>query len=162
MMAVGMSNFLEQLVAEWYEFNEYFVRRNTRVGKRSQGGFESELDVVAFNPAKNHLVHIEVSSDAGSWTIREARLMAKFECGFKYIPALFKGVTLPEIERIAIFSEVRGKRHPQTIANGKRWPMDEFLRKVRDGIPSSYKQVIHEQSVILRALQLAKDYWLPA
>ncbi len=154
-----MDNFLESLVAEWYEFNGYFVRRNTRVGKRQRGGFESELDVVAFCPAKNHLVHIEVSSDAGSWPTRESRLTKKFEWGLKCIPGWFNGITLPEIERIAIFGEVRGKGHPKTIAGGKLLPMDEFLRIVKEGLPSSYKQVIHEQFAILRALQLAKEYW---
>jgi len=52
-------NHLEQLVAEWYEYQGYFVRRNVHVGKRSNGGWECELDVVAFNPSEKHLVHIE-------------------------------------------------------------------------------------------------------
>ncbi|MDB5072672.1 MAG: hypothetical protein JWM87_3783 [Candidatus Eremiobacteraeota bacterium] len=43
-------NFLEQLVAEWYEYRGYFVRRNVLVGRRSQGGQDGELDIVAFNP----------------------------------------------------------------------------------------------------------------
>ncbi|MGB6744324.1 MAG: hypothetical protein WBE38_11815 [Terracidiphilus sp.] len=157
-----MDNFLESLVAEWYEFTGYFVRRNTRVGKLARGSYEGELDVVAFSPTKNKLIHIEVSSDAGSWPVRESRLTKKFDCGRKYIPGLFSGIALPEIERIAIFSEVRGKRHPSTIANGKLLPMDEFLREVREGLPSSYQQVIHEQFVILRSLQLAKEYWTRA
>ena len=38
-------NHLESLVAEWYEFRGYFVRRNIRVGKRSKGGYECELCV---------------------------------------------------------------------------------------------------------------------
>ena len=50
-----MINFLEQLVAEWYEFQGYFVRRNVRVGERPGGGHDSELDVVAFHPTKKHL-----------------------------------------------------------------------------------------------------------
>lgn len=157
-----MDNFLESLVAEWYEFQGYFVRRNRRVGKRQRGGFEGELDVVAFCPKKNHLAHIEVSSDADSWATRESRLTKKFECGRKYIPELFSGIALPEIKQTAIFSEVHGTGHPSTIAGGELLPMDEFLHKVREGLPSSYEQVIHEQFVILRALQLAKDYWLPA
>lgn len=37
-----MPNFLEQLVAEWYEFRGYFVWRNINVGPRPKGGFESE------------------------------------------------------------------------------------------------------------------------
>ena len=68
-----MANFLEQLVAEWYEFRGYFVRRNINVGPRARGS-ESELDVVAFHPTKRHLVHIEPSMDAHSWK-READLL---------------------------------------------------------------------------------------
>jgi hypothetical protein len=34
---------LEQLVAEWYEFQGYFVRRNVRVGRRLKGGHDGEL-----------------------------------------------------------------------------------------------------------------------
>ena len=60
------SNFLEELVAEWYQFQEYFIRRNVLVGRLDHGGHEGELDIVAFHPSKNHLVHIEPSSDADS------------------------------------------------------------------------------------------------
>ena len=49
-------NFLEQLVAEWYEFNGYFVRRNVKVGPRAKGGHDGELDVVAFHPGRKSLV----------------------------------------------------------------------------------------------------------
>ena len=44
------SNHLEQLVAEWYEIQDFFVKRNIKVGKRAQGGYECELDIVAFHP----------------------------------------------------------------------------------------------------------------
>ena len=43
-------NHLESLVAEWYEFRGYFVRRNVPVGKRPKGGYDCELDIVAFHP----------------------------------------------------------------------------------------------------------------
>ena len=59
-------NHLEQLVAEWYEYQGYFVRKNVLVGKRAKGGYECELDIVAFNPATKKLVHIEPSLDAGT------------------------------------------------------------------------------------------------
>ncbi len=61
------TNYLEQLIAEWYEYKGYYVRRNLLVGKRVKGGFECELDVVTFNPKAKHLVHIEPSMDANSW-----------------------------------------------------------------------------------------------
>lgn len=54
-------NFLEQLVAEWYEYRGFFVRRNVNVGKRTAGGHEGELDVVAFHPVEKLLVQIETS-----------------------------------------------------------------------------------------------------
>ncbi|MCE5254186.1 MAG: hypothetical protein LLG45_08295 [Actinomycetia bacterium] len=66
-------NHLESLVAERYEFNGYFVCRNVRVGRRPKGGYECELDVVAFNPEKGALVHIEPSLDADNWQERERR-----------------------------------------------------------------------------------------
>ncbi len=39
-------NHLEQLVAEWLQFNGYYVRVSVQVGPRPKGGFEGELDVV--------------------------------------------------------------------------------------------------------------------
>jgi hypothetical protein len=60
-------NHLEQLVSEWLDYNGYFVRKNVLVGKRSAGGYECELDVVAFNTQTNHLIQVEPSLDADSW-----------------------------------------------------------------------------------------------
>ena len=95
-------NFLEQLVAEWYEFRGYFVRRKINVGPSLKGKFEFELDIVAFHPGKPHLVHIEPSMDATSWDQREKRYTAKFGAGKKHIPSLFSGFDLPEIDQIAL------------------------------------------------------------
>jgi hypothetical protein len=67
------NNYLEDLVAEWYQFQGYFVQRNVRVGRRATGGYECELDVVAFHPGKKHLVHVEPTMDGGSWERRELR-----------------------------------------------------------------------------------------
>jgi len=80
------NNFLEQLVAEWYEYRGYFVRRNVPVGRRARGGYEAELDVVAFNPGTRHLVHLEPSMDAESWETRERRFRRKFDAGREHIP----------------------------------------------------------------------------
>jgi hypothetical protein len=97
-------NHLEELVAEWYQLQGYFVRRNVQVGKRPQGGYECELDIVAFHPRLQKLVHIEPSLDANRWEKREQRYTKKFEAGRRYIPALFEGLTLPsDLEQIALF-----------------------------------------------------------
>jgi hypothetical protein len=89
------ANYLEQLIAEWYEHQGFFVRRNVLAGKRLKGGHECELDVVAFHPHKKLLVHIEPSMDASSWDERERRYKKKFDAGRKYIPHLFQGLELP-------------------------------------------------------------------
>ena len=45
------ANYLEQMIAVWYEYRGFFVRRNVLVGKRPKGGYECELDVVAYGGA---------------------------------------------------------------------------------------------------------------
>src|SRR5438270_8114137 len=99
-----VANHLEQLVAEWYEYQGYYIRRNVKVGKRQRGGWEAELDIVAFHPESNRLKQIECSLDAESWAHREERYRKKFEAGRKYIPGLFKGLKVPDtIEQEAVF-----------------------------------------------------------
>jgi hypothetical protein len=157
-----MSNFLEQLVAEWYECQGFFVRRNFRVGKRVKGGYEGELDVVAFHPKEKRIVHIEASSDASSWERREESFRQKFAKGRKYISEVFPDIDVSgiNVEAIALLAEVRGKKHPSKVGEGTVKPMDEFLDEIKAWLPGSTERVIPEQYVILRSLQLAKDYWL--
>lgn len=114
------SNHLEQLVAEWYEYQGYFVRRNIKVGRRAKGGYEGELDIVALHPERSHLVHIETSLDTLSWERREERFRRKFEAGARHIPALFTGMDIPgEIEAIAVLV-FASKRNRNTLGGGDR------------------------------------------
>lgn len=153
-------NHLEQLTAEWYEFQGYFVRRNIQVGRREKGGYECELDVVAFCPERNRLVHIEPSMDAHTWTTREQRYAKKFEAGRKYIPGLFNGIKLPEdIEQIALLG-YGSKANVQTLAGGKIMTSAEFLAEITEGIAgrSIAKAAIPEQFPLLRTLQFAYQH----
>jgi hypothetical protein len=156
-----MINFLEQLVAEWYEFQGYFIRRNANVGKRPNGGYECELDVVAFHPGKQHLVHIEPSIGSGTWADREASFEAKFRAGKKYIPALFAGFPdLPEIEQMAIMVHAGKQGHP-TVGGARLVLIEEFMREIRDDLAKRpiRRNIVPEQFQILRALQLAAHSW---
>lgn len=155
-----MPNFLEQLVAEWYEYQGFFVRRNVLVGKRTSGGHEGELDVVAFHPVKKRLVHIEASMDSDSWAQREERFSRKFKAGRKYIRTLFEGFeTLPDIEPIALLVMGSSKDHP-TVGGGRVQMISDLMSEIRTTVPEKVaKAVIPEQYVILRALQFAADYW---
>ncbi len=73
-------NFLEQLAAEWYEYQGFFVRRNIKFGGaagRSTGGHSGEIDVLAYKPKGKILVHIETSSDFNSWEKRQLKFTKK-------------------------------------------------------------------------------------
>jgi hypothetical protein len=153
-------NFLEQLVAEWYEYRGFFVRRNVNVGKRTAGGHEGELDVVAFHPVEKLLVQIETSMDAESWAQREEKFKRKFNTGKKHIPALFGGFEpLPEVQHIAVFGMLKNKTRDK-VGGGDVVPVCELLNEIRKKIPSDYAaEAVPEQFVILRTLQFAAQCW---
>jgi len=156
-----MPNFLEQLVAEWYEFQGYFVRRNVNVGKRLNGGYASELDVVAFNPKTQHLVHVEPSMDCYSWEKREKRFAAKFKAGKEHIPALFPSFKkLPEIEQMAVLVYGSEISHSK-IGGGRIVLIKDLMNEIRENLAAREVRnaAVPEQYVILRGLQFAANYW---
>lgn len=153
-------NHLEQLVAEWYEYRGYFVRRNVWVGKRAKGGWECELDVVAFDPKKKHLVQIEPSMDADSWQKRIERYTKKFTAGRKYIPELFEGVQLPsKIEQIALFG--LGRTHGrETIAGGRVMSAGELYKDIISELVKHRvaSAAVPEQYPLLRTIQFCCEH----
>jgi hypothetical protein len=154
-------NHLESLVAEWYEFNGYFVRRNVKVGRRPRGGWECELDVVAFSPEKGSLVHIEPSLDADTWPERERRYAKKFEAGRKYVPGLFPGIPIPnEIEQLALFV-YGGTDVSRDLAGGRVVFVREFLEEVRKELTGRRvsEAAVPETFPLLRTLQFACEFW---
>ncbi len=80
-----MSSHLEDLLYEFYEWQGYIVRRNIKVGRLGHGGWEGDLDIVAYHPSTNALIHLEPSLDALPWHKREERFRRKFRVGRKYI-----------------------------------------------------------------------------
>ncbi|MBM4337526.1 MAG: hypothetical protein FJ108_16690 [Deltaproteobacteria bacterium] len=156
-------NHLESLVAEWHEFQGYFVRRNIQVGKRPAGGYECELDVVAFHPGLKRLVHIEPSLDASSWAVREQRYAKKFAAGRKYIPALFDGVDVPsEIDQIGLFV-YGGGESGRPLSGGRVLFARDFLIEIRSGLVGRRlaKAAVPEEFPLLRTLQFAVEFWDP-
>jgi hypothetical protein len=153
-------NFLEELVAEWYEFQGYFVRRNVLVGRRAKGGYECELDVVAFHPGSKHLVHIEPSMDAQSWAKRDERFTKKFAAGRRHIPELFSGLELPEaFEQIALLGFASNKNR-STVGGGKLLLVDELLREILTSLKDRRiaSSAVPEDKPILRTLQYVAEH----
>jgi len=154
------SNYVAQLVAEYYEYRGYFVRRNVQVGLRAKGGYECELDVIAYDPTNGQLVQVEPSMDADTWPERERRYAKKFDAGRKYIPQLFAGLnTAGGIEQIALFMGGR-TRQTEEFCGGRIVYLREFLITVLKAVRD--KPVMHravpEQYPILRTMQLVNEY----
>jgi hypothetical protein len=153
-------NHLEQLVAEWYEYQGYFVRRNVQVGRRPKGGYDCELDVVAFSPEKQRLVHIEPSMDAHTWAKREERFARKFNAGREHIPSLFKGLAIPsEIQQIALLGFASNAK-VKTLAGARIQTTAELFSEIVAGISGKRvaKAAIPEQYALLRTIQFACEH----
>jgi len=151
---------LENLIAEFYDWKGYLVKRNVKVGRLLHGGWEMEIDVVAYHPHTKHLVHIEPSIDGHSWKTREQRFIKKFGSGEKY---LFKEVftwldPTTMVDRIAILVS-----HPpgrDFLAGAKIISIDEFMSKVRTEViacGSAATNAIPEQYPLLRTLQFSHN-----
>lgn len=153
-------NHLEQLLCEWYEYKGYFVRKNIKVGARPNGGYEGELDVVAFHPETKQIIHIESSSDALSWSKREEKYVKKFEAGKKYIPALFSSFEFQgNIEQIALLL-FASKTNRTKLGGGKIKLVSELMVEICEDLArkSVAKKAVPEQFSLLRTIQLTTEY----
>ncbi len=150
-------NFLESLVAEWYAYSGYFVRSNPRTRKRQKGGWDVELDVLAYLPSAQRLIHIETSGDANTWPKRKERFMKKkFILSHEEYESVI-GSSINAIEKIAIVGwsstksdlnwgdDIKVVLIPQLF--------EEITTKLR-ATPHS-KQIVPEGFPLLRAIQLA-------
>jgi hypothetical protein len=151
-----MSNHLEDLVAEWLEYNGYFVRKSVLVGKRPGGGFEGELDVVGLNPVTRHILHVECSLDADPWPKRESRFTLKFERGRKFIPSIFHDVGVDEeLDQVALMQF--GGGHRATLGGGRLIWVSDFISDILEYLATRKpdKQAVPSTLPLIRTMQLA-------
>src|SRR5207244_1205053 len=125
-----------------------------------RGGWEDEIDIVAFHPESNRLKQIECSLDAESWAHREERYRKKFEAGRKYIPGLFKGLKVPDtIEQEAVFVFAATTNWTK-LAGGTIVLLPDLLQEMLSELAtqSIYKSMVDEQKPLLRTLQFVAQY----
>jgi hypothetical protein len=149
-------NHLEQLVAEWLQYNGYFVRCSVQVGARPRGGFEGELDVVGVHIVNKHMLHIECSLDADSIEKREQRFAAKFDRGRKFKEHVFPGLVLPEtLEQIVVLQFPN--KNLRIVGGVRLVTVRELIHEIYAGLegtsPSS--GAVPSNLPLLRTLQLA-------
>jgi len=150
-------NFLEQLVAEWYAFNGCFVQTNLKFGKREAGGYEGEIDVIAFHPSTKIITHVETSGDADSWEERRQRFAKKFNTAQKYYSELFQ-FDYNKVEKVAIVGY--GSKCPAGVLFDKNVTIKtvpEFIAEITAvlGQQDVTKRAVPEHWPIIRALQLS-------
>lgn len=151
---------LEDLLCEYYEWQGYIVRRNVKVGRLKHGGWEGELDIVAYHPKSGDLLHLEPSIDALSWSRREHKFGKKFRAGQKYV---FSDV-FPWLDRTTTLKQVAvlvsgGEQHPD-LAGGEVKTIDEVTREIRLAVTREGKmasRAIPEQFELLRTIQLLES-----
>lgn len=151
---------LEQLIVEYLDWRGYLVRRNVKVGRLKHGGWEMELDVLAYNPHTKDLVHYEPSLDANTWEIRELRFAKKFSAAQKYVFSDVFGWLPPKtpVRHIAILPS-----HPKNrdyLGEAKLQSIDEFIAEVRGEIIKcgpARRAAISEIYPLLRTIQLVMN-----
>ena len=149
---------LEELIAEYYEWRGYVVKCNALVGKRARGGWEMELDVVAYDPETPSILHIEPSLDAQSWETREGRFVKKFEAGRKYILSeLFKWLPkdTPIVQRAILVGAGKGRR---VLAGAEVQTVDEMIAEIKAAVACrgvASRAAIPEHYPLLRTIQFA-------
>lgn len=153
-------NFLESLAAEWYAIQGYFVRTNIKANRRNNGGYNNEIDVLAFLPASGELIHLETSWDALAWEKREERYLSKKFVFTDEQYAQIVGITPSCIKKRAIIGT--SKSQPKAV-----WGDDIEVTTVPNFIAEicaemklrhPMRDVIPETYPCLRSFQFALAY----
>jgi hypothetical protein len=151
--------FLEQVVAEWYAYNGYFVRTNIRFGKRAKGGWKGEMDVIAFHPIEKKLIHIETSTDAEPWLKRKSRFQRKFRDAKEHYKELFR-FEINTIQQIAIVGAGKPKTAVDFGDDIKIILIPDFFKTITSHLSkiNPMESAVPEQYPLLRAIQFA-TFW---
>ena len=154
-------NFLEQLAAEYFTLQGYFVRTNMKFGKRLKGGWVGEMDVAAFAPMSRELVHIETSMDADRWEERVSRLIRKFDDASKYYKELFD-FPIHSISRIAVAGFSVQQEQPRIRRDIELKTCPQFISEIGAELLQRHplKRAVPETLPLLRAMQFAV-HWGP-
>ena len=155
-------NFLEELVAEWYEYKGYFIIRNRTLNKLPGGGYEGEVDILAYNPRKNEVIHVETSSDSYKWEDRLDKFREKFRWTIEEYRNVF-GIpsSVKQIKKIVVVSfSMNPKGDMRKIFESKTGAelitVPQFLTMIVDELRTTLKssETIPENLSMLRAIQL--------
>ena len=152
-------NYLESLAAEFYEYKGNFVRRNVKTRKRPRGGYDVEIDVLAYQPKSKKLFHVETSGAATTWkSQREIILKKKFDLSKEEYEAELS-CKISKIKKVMIIGWAKTEQayFDQEI---KVIPIPAFINEVADKLKGKIptKQIVPEHYPLLRSIQMAQHY----
>jgi hypothetical protein len=149
-------NFLEELVAEWFAYLGYHVRRNVQVGPRDGGGYSRELDVVALKldrkPEQCELVHVETSN------AKPPDIAARFESAARYYGEAFPNVDLP-VPTLRLIVGVGGKPKSETVNGIEVWNLAHLLNEITSTLPKEDwdRRAVPQTYPLIRLVQAIRD-----
>ncbi|MGP6239357.1 MULTISPECIES: hypothetical protein [Cuniculiplasmataceae] len=150
------SNHLEELAKEYYEYKGYFVRPNVHVGKREDGGYNGEIDLLAYHPAKRELLHVECSMDSGNKSSEEEMAEKKFHMDIddykRIMPFDFNN-----IRKIYIIGQTKGQNEIKMPRDVEHISVGPFIKEVYNDLPADImNEIVPEVYPLLRSIQLVK------
>jgi len=156
---------IEDLIAEYYDWQGYLVKRNITVGEHQVGCEDLVLHLLAFNPQTGHLIHIEPSIDAESWNTHIEHFAKKFHCAKALIFSdLFTWLD-PEVEIEQVSVLVTHPKGREKLGEAKLESVDELIAEIRQKVIACgpvVKHPIPEHYPLLRTLQLSHNGYYEA
>ena len=153
-----MANHLEQLIAEWYTYQGYFVWRNIKACALERGGYHTEIDILAFKPDTRRVVHIECSLDNDSQSIRETRFGKKFRYGELEIRKRLSCMEPFSIDKMIVLLFTK-RNEREEIAGVKVVHIADVIKEIaccfKNDKSDYYRLAVSEDLPVLRTLQLA-------
>ncbi|OEF98273.1 hypothetical protein [Desulfuribacillus alkaliarsenatis] len=158
-----VNNFLETLLTQWYVYQGYFVKNNVNFGKRSNGGYEGEIDVLAYDPINKKLVHIETSNDSKTWEKRVDIINKKFNAASFHYSSILPSVHFNSVDKIAIYSlnqSIDKKYLSNLDKNITVKSIPEVFKEISISLKdkSPRKEAVSETFPLLRAIQFTSNY----
>ncbi|MBS1618817.1 MAG: hypothetical protein JST76_09880 [Bacteroidetes bacterium] len=154
-------NHLESLLAEWYEIQGYLVTRNIKIDKRDKGGYNSEIDVLAFHPKKNEWIQIETSMDTYSWPKRIERIEKKFKHARDFVAKEYgeKAAIGLKQEFVLVYGNADDKKLKRGSIILAKYKIQEILKFIETEHSEIDRELISENYPLLRTLQFANHYY---
>jgi hypothetical protein len=148
-------------VGEWLSFNGYFVRYGVNVAPRPRGGFDCELDIIAFHPETEHLLHVECSLDALSKANRQDRYERKFRYGRQHINEVLPAslISGKSLDQVVVLTFVSNSTSDRFLGGGRLISTSELLAEIVEGLAGSSHAsgAIPEHLPLLRTVQLMQS-----